>query len=171
MPAAQAARRMPGIMKNTGLMLPLRCAGLALALLLAPLARADIVASGGWSRATPPGTTTAVGYLVLANTGGDLRSLLRIVSPASDRVMIHRSSVDSNGMARMWPVGELTLRPGEELRFDPNGFHVMFVGIKAPFVAGERVPLSLLFEDEEEVTVMLEVRPLVPDAPAAQHHH
>jgi periplasmic copper chaperone A len=161
---------MPGIMKNTR-MLSLPCAGLALALLLAPLARADIVASAGWSRATPPGTTNAVGYLVLTNTGGDSRSLLRIVSPASDRVMIHRSSVDHNGVARMWPVGELTLKPGEEFRFDPSAFHVMFMGIKSPFVVGAKVPLSLLFEDEKEVTVMLEVRPLVPDAPAVHHRN
>jgi copper(I)-binding protein len=149
----------------------LRRAGLAtLALLATPLAMADIVASAGWSRATPPGTTTAVGYLVLTNTSEEQRELLRIVSPASDRVMIHRSSVDHNGVARMWPVGELSLKPGETFRFDPNGFHVMFLGIKTPFVAGTKVPLSLLFEDETEVTVMLEVRPLVPDAPAMQAH-
>jgi hypothetical protein len=67
-------------------------------------------------------------------------------------------------------VGELSLKPGETFRFDPNGFHVMFLGIKAPFVPGTKVPLSLLFEDETEVTVMLEVRPLVPDAPAMQAH-
>jgi len=149
----------------------LRRAGiLALALLAAPLAQADIVAAEGWSRATPPRATTAAGYLVLTNTSSESRSLLRIISPASDRVMIHRSSVDHNGVSRMWPVGELTLKPGETFRFDPSAFHVMFFDIKSPFVAGTKVPLSLLFEDEKEVTVMLEVRPLVPDAPAARHH-
>lgn len=158
-------------MKHANLPAPLpRAALVILALLAAPLVRADIVASEGWSRATPPASTTAVGYLLLTNTGAESRSLLRIISPVSDRVMIHRSSIDHNGVARMWPVGELTLRPGETLRFDPNGFHVMFMDIKAPFVTGTKVPLSLLFEDEKEVTVMLEVRPLVPEAPATQHH-
>ena len=153
---------------------PARLHGAALVvlgLLCAPFARADIVAVEGWSRATPPRASTAVGYLVLTNTGEESRSLLRIISPASDRVMIHRSSIDHNGVARMWPVGELTLRPGETLRFDPNGFHVMFIDIKSPFVAGQKVPLQLLFEDEKEVTVMLEVRPLVPGAPGPQHGH
>jgi periplasmic copper chaperone A len=150
----------------------LRRAGIVtLALLAAPLARADIVASEGWSRATPPRASTAVGYLVLTNTGSEPRSLLRIISPVSDRVMIHRSSIDHNGIARMWPVGELTLKPGETFRFDPSAFHVMFFDINAPFVAGTKVPLSLLFEDEKEVTVMLEVRPLVPEATAALHGH
>jgi copper(I)-binding protein len=150
----------------------LQCAGLlALSFLAAPQAQADILVSQGWSRATPPGSTTAVGYLMLTNTGSESRSLLRIISAASDRVMIHRSSVDNNGMARMWPVGELTLKPGETLRFEPNGFHVMFIDLNSPFAAGTKVPLSLLFEDEKEVTVMLEVRPLVPDAPAAPLGH
>jgi copper(I)-binding protein len=158
-------------MNNVTVLCRLPRAGLVLlALLLAPLARADIVASEGWSRATPPGSKTAVGYLVLTNTGTEARSLLRIVSPVCDRVMIHRSSVDNNGMARMWPLGGLTLRAGETLRFEPNSFHVMFIGIAAPFVAGSKVPLSLLFEDETEVTVMLEVRPLVPDATPTPHH-
>ena len=96
----------------------LRAGILTLVLLAAPLAQADIVASEGWSRVTPPRTTTGVGYLVLTNTGGESRSLLRIISPVSDRVMIHRSSVDHNGVSRMWPVGELTLKPGETFRFD-----------------------------------------------------
>ncbi|MFO1504279.1 MAG: copper chaperone PCu(A)C [Steroidobacteraceae bacterium] len=157
-------------MKHPIPLLRRHCAGfLALVLLAAPPVRADIVAADGWSRATPPRATTAVGYLVLTNTGGESRSLLRIVSPVSDRVMIHRSSIDNNGVARMWPMGEFTLRAGETLRFDPNGFHVMFMDIKAPFVAGTKVPLSLLFEDEKEVTVMLEVRPLVPEAAVAKH--
>jgi periplasmic copper chaperone A len=159
-------------MKNPILLSGLRRAGLVcLALLAAPVGRADIVASEGWSRATPPRATTAVGYLVLTNTGSEARSLLRIISPASDRVMIHRSSIDHNGVARMWPLGELTLKPGETMRFDPNSFHVMFMDISSPFLAGAKVPLSLLFEDEKEVTVMLEVRPLVPEASAARHGH
>lgn len=144
---------------------------ITLAILLTPLARAEIIATQGWSRATPPGLTTAVGYLAITNTGTESRSLLRIISPICDRVMIHRSSVDNNGIARMWPLGALTLRAGETLRLEPNSYHVMFIGITAPLVAGSKVPLSLLFEDEDEVTVMLEVRPLVPDASTAEHHH
>jgi copper(I)-binding protein len=132
-------------------------------------ARADIVATGGWSRATVPGTTTAVGYLELTNTGTEARDLLKITSPLCDKVMLHRSSVDSQGMARMWPVGSLSIKPGETIRFEPNGLHVMFMELTAPFVAGTQAPLQLQFENEKEITVMLEVRPLVPAAAPADH--
>lgn len=139
------------------------------ALLLAVMsvgARADIVASGGWSRATVPGATTAVGYLELTNTGTEARDLLKITSPLCDKVMLHRSSVDSQGVARMWPVGSLSIKPGETIRFEPNGLHVMFMELSKPFVAGTKAPLQLQFEDEPEITVLLDVQPLVPAAPA-----
>lgn len=135
-------------------------------------AAADVIGSEGWTRVTPPGVKSAVGYLVLKNTGQEERKLLSITSPVCDMVMIHRSSVDANGLSRMWPVGSLTLKPGESLVFGPNGLHVMFMDIGAPFTAGTKVPLKLQFEDEEKpTTLLLEVRPLVPEAPADHSHH
>jgi copper(I)-binding protein len=85
-----------------------------------------------------------------------------MVSPVSDKVMIHRSSIDENGVARMWPVAKIAIAPGESLRFEPNGLHVMFMDLKAPFAVGQKVPLQLTFEGEQEFTVLLEVKPLVP---------
>jgi len=128
-------------------------------------ANADVLATEAWSRATPPGATTAVGYMLLTNTSGEERKLLKIVSPVCDMVTLHRSSVDSQGVSHMWPVGSLKIDAGATVRFEPNGLHVMFTGIKAPFQVGTRVPLVLRFEgDDQDITVQLEVRPLVPAA-------
>jgi copper(I)-binding protein len=135
--------------------------GLAVAL----PAAAEIVASEAWSRATVPGAKEGVGYLVLKNTGEESRKLLTITSTVSDMVMLHRSSIDSNGVARMWPLAGLTIEPGESVRFAPGGLHVMFRDIKNAFAVGQKIPLTLRFEDEAgPLTVMLEVRPLVPAA-------
>jgi periplasmic copper chaperone A len=135
-------------------------------------AAADVVGEAGWTRATPPGVSVGVGYLVLTNKGTETRKLLRIVSTVSDRVTLHQSSVDSQGVARMWPLAGIELRPGESMRFDPNGRHVMFTDLKSPFVAGTRVQLQLQFDGgEKEFTVLLEVQPLVPAAAAPDHSH
>ena len=132
---------------------------------LAPTAFADIVVTEAWSRATVPGVTTGVGYLVLTNNGDEKRSLLRITSPVCDTVMLHLSSVDSQGVARMWPIGQLELEPGQSIRFEPTGRHVMFMGISTPFKVGTKVPLVLQFDGgEKPVTVMLEVRPITAAA-------
>jgi copper(I)-binding protein len=146
-------------------------------MLLAVLARpalADVVGSDGWSRATPPGAKEAVGYLVLTNNGDEERKLLKITTSISDEVRIHRSSVSSEGVAQMWPVGFLRLEPGESLRFEPSGYHIMFSGLKKPWKAVDKVPLLLQFDGfEKAFTVMLEVRPLVPAAAgqAGHDHH
>jgi len=141
-----------------------------LALVAVP-ALAEVVGSEGWSRATPPGATEAVGYLVLTNTGEEARKLLKITSTAADTVSIHRSSVDSQGVARMWPVGSLNLAPGETLRFEPNGLHMMFSALKQPLKAGDKLPLTMQFDGfDKPFTVMLEVKPLVPAATAPHAH-
>ncbi len=143
-----------------------------LGLAMGSAAMADVVGSDGWSRATAPGAKEAVGYLMLTNNGDEDRSLLKITSPVSDEVTIHRSSIDSQGMARMWPVAKLKLEPGETVKFEPNGLHVMFGDLKKGFKAGDKVPLTLQFDGHEQpFTVMLEVRPLVPDKPAMDHGH
>lgn len=134
------------------------------ALLLATVARADVEASAGWTRATPPGVKVAVGYLTLKNTGKVKRELLRISSPAAKDITLHQSSVDATGVSRMWPVGKLELAPGESLRFEPNGRHLMLEGLGASLVAGKQVSVTLTFDGEKPVTVQLEVRPLVDDA-------
>lgn len=132
-------------------------------LLSAVPASAQVVGAEGWTRAAAS-KAAGVGYLVLTNHGSEEAKLLKMVSPVSDRVTIHRSSIDENGVARMWAVGKLAIAPGESVRFDPSGLHVMFTDLKVPFVAGQKVPLQLTFEHQAEFTVMLEVRPLVAAA-------
>jgi periplasmic copper chaperone A len=149
-------------------------AAMILAGLFAAAAMADVTGSDGWSRATPPGAKEAVGYLMLKNNGDEQRKLLKITSPISDEVSIHRSNVSSQGLAQMWPVGFLRLEAGESLRLAPNGYHVMFTGLTKPLKAGDKVPLVLQFDGfEKPFTVMLEVRPLVPAAAdqSAHDHH
>jgi hypothetical protein len=135
----------------------------AIGLANAAAASAEVVASQAWTRATAPGAA-GVGYVVLTNKGGEDAKLLKIVSPLCDKIMIHRSTIDENGVARMWPVAKLVIAPGESVRFEPNGLHVMFMDLEAPFTVGQKVPLQLTFEGEPEMTVLFEVKPLVPEA-------
>jgi periplasmic copper chaperone A len=141
----------------------------ACALLSLP-ATAQIVAEDGWARATVPGATVGAGYVTLRNTGTETRSLLRLTTPVCDSLSLHLSSVDANGVAHMWPLAKLELKPGEEVRFEPNGKHMMFSGLTSPLVAGKTVAVTFEFEDEKPLTVQLQIRPLVPDAAGSMDH-
>jgi copper(I)-binding protein len=149
----------------------------AAALLLCPLlwvaseAFAGVEVSEGWSRETPPGIKVGVGYFTLKNTSKGRRELLKITSPVAQAISLHQTSTDANGVSKMWPVGKLELAPGEVLRFEPNGRHIMLEGLSGSLRAGTRVPVTLVFQDEAPVTVQLEVRPLVdPHAGHDMHH-
>jgi copper(I)-binding protein len=142
-------------------------AGLSLAL----PASAEVVASEAWARATVPGAKTAAGYLLLTNKGEETASLIALTTTVCDRLMIHRSTLDAQGVARMWPVGKLEIAPGETVRFDTNGLHLMFEELKAPLVAGQKVPVRMVFDGLPPLTVQLEVRPLVPEKKAGDNSH
>jgi len=137
----------------------------------APFAAAEVKATEGWVRATPAGSKVAAAYITLVNTGDEERKLLKITSPVSDEVSLHRSSVTETGVSRMWPLAGLTVAPGETLRMTPGAVHAMLNALKAPLVAGQKVPLTLKFDGgEPEFTIQLEVRPLVPAADEHAHH-
>ena len=151
-------------------------AALALWLSVLPLqaAQSAMEVSAGWTRPTVPGVTVAVGYFVVKNTGSSKRELLKITSPLSSGITLHQSSVDAQGVSRMWPMGKLEIEPGMSVAFSPNGKHLMLAGLTQALRVGQRVPVTLVFGDEAPVTVQLDVRPLV-DAAApmdhAQHDH
>jgi copper(I)-binding protein len=136
-------------------------------------ASAAVEASDGESRETVPGATVGVGYFTVRNTGTERRTLLKIVTPYAERVELHQSSVDAQGIAHMWPMASLELKPGEVVRFTPNGKHLMLFGLTEPLRVGMKIPLTMQFDrTDPPVTVMLVVQPLVPaGADAGKHDH
>lgn len=137
----------------------------------APPAAAEVKASDGWARATTPGSKVGAVYLTLTNSGSEQRKLLKMTSPLSDEVTVHRSSITAQGTARMWPMAVLAVEPGETLRLEPGALHVMLNALKAPLVAGQKVPLTMKFDGgEPEFTLVVEVRPLVPADDHAHQH-
>jgi len=149
-------------------------AALAALLLCASAAlHAEIQVTGAWARATVPGATVAAGYLTITNTGSESRTLLRLTTTVCDMLLLHQTTIDAQGVARMWPMAKLELEPGQTVRFEPNGKHLMFRELKSPLRVGDRVPVTFEFEGESPVTVQMEVRPLTdagPAKPGATHH-
>ncbi len=76
---------------------------------------------------------------------------------------------------RALPAG-IALAPGNALDMAPNGtLHLMFVGLKAPFAAGQKIPLTLQFARAGALRVDLTVEALgalsPSAAPAGEHAH
>jgi copper(I)-binding protein len=157
-----------------GIMQTLRHIALGAFLLLAAGgAQADEVKAGDlvlrdlWSRATPKGAATGAAYMTIENRGAAADRLLAGTTPAAAKFEVHEMRT-TDGIMRMRPVqGGLSIAPGATVTLEPNGYHIMLVGLKAPLKAGDKVPATLQFEKAGEVEVAFDVRPLGASGPAA----
>jgi copper transport protein len=131
--------------------------------------RGPITVTQPWAPATPKGAATGAGYMTIVNNQPVADHLVSASSPWAERVTLHRSTTVGN-VARMREVARLGFPVQGRIVMEPGGLHLMFTGLYAPFVAGDTVPLTLLFENAGPITVQLSVQPL-GNRPAAEHGH
>jgi hypothetical protein len=99
-----------------------------------------------WARATPGAAKTAAIYLTVTNTGTTPDTLEGAAStPAAEHADLHEEKM-ANGVMEMRPVKSLTIAPGKSVTLEPNGYHIMLTGLKAPLKEGQSVKLTLTFE-------------------------
>ncbi|HEY8707701.1 MAG TPA: copper chaperone PCu(A)C [Burkholderiaceae bacterium] len=133
-------------------------AGLALATLVAQAGDARIGAitiEHARARATAPGQPIGGGYMTLVNGGGADR-LVSVSAPVSKSAELHMMTMKGDVM-EMRQVEAIDLPPGKTVALEPGGYHIMFVGLKAPLKAGESFPMTLKFAKAGEVTVPVKV--------------
>jgi hypothetical protein len=111
-----------------------------------------------WARATPKGASVGGAYLTITNTGNVPDRLVGGLSDVSSHFEIHEMSME-NGVMKMRLLGKgLEIKPGQTVEFKPGGYHVMFVGLKAPFEEGQHVKATLEFEKAGNIAVDFAVR-------------
>jgi copper(I)-binding protein len=142
--------------------LPFLLAGL----LASPVAVAHDYHRGGlhidhpWSRPTPPGTGTGVGYLTITNNSDQAVTLIGATSPRAERVTIHQTT-HHDGLMRMQPINRgLTIPVGQSVEFKPHSYHLMLEQLKEPLAEGESIHLVLDFDGADDMTVELKVESL-----------
>jgi len=120
-----------------------------------------------YARATLPGQPTGGAYLRLDNKGAADR-LVSVKTAVSQSVELHTSSMDGDVM-RMRQVDAIDVPSNKTIVLEPNGTHIMLVGLKAPLKQGDSFPMTLKFEKAGEVVVDVKVQAVT--AGAASHQH
>ena len=116
---------------------------------LAPADDGSIRIDRVWARATPGGAKTGAIYLTVTNTGTTPDTLVSVATPAAEKADLHEMKMD-NGVMEMRSVAAIKIAPGKSVALEPNGYHIMLLGLKAPLKEGETVPLTLTFEHAGE---------------------
>ena len=131
---------------------------LALVACIAVAQAPGLVVQDAWIR-QPPGTDVAAAYLTLRNPTSKPITIVGIESSVAEHAMIHETKTEG-GQSRMRPHEQLVVAPGEAVKFEPGGLHVMLHGMKQPVAVGQNIPLVLLLADGSKISVSAVVRPL-----------
>lgn len=110
----------------------------------APLVASDVVVSN-----PKPGMSMTAGYLSLSNNALQPIVITQVASPQFESVELHESVIE-DGVARMYPLGDVTILAKSSVVFQPGGKHLMlmrpvgeFDTVSLDFYAGEAVVLTV----------------------------
>ena len=112
------------------------------------------------SRATPAGAPTGIGFMTITHAAAEPDRLVAASSPAVDHVEIHEMSVTDGVMHMRQIPGGLAIPAHGRVDLKPGSYHLMLIKPKAPFKAGDTVPVTLTFAHAGPRAVTLKVKPL-----------
>jgi copper(I)-binding protein len=118
-----------------------------------------------YARPTPPGARTGGAYFTIRNDGRNDERLVRVSSPAAKSAEVHQTTMDGNVM-RMRAVASLDIPAGGSVTLEPGSYHVMLVDLAHPLSVGDKVPLTLTFQNAGTIDVVAVVEPGAPRARA-----
>jgi len=119
----------------------------------------SIEISSPWSRATPKGAQTAIGYMTIKNNGSNPDRLVGGSIEVADRFQLHAMTME-DGIAKMRELSDIEIKPGQSIEFKPGGDHVMFVSLKHPLSKGDHISGTIVFEHAGKVNVEYSVESL-----------
>lgn len=115
----------------------------------------------------------AVYFKGIKNAGKEADQLLSAKTQVADKVEIHEMTMSGDVM-KMRPLSSIEIPAGVEVSIakgNPNGYHLMLLGLKQPLKDGDRFPVWLTFKRAGEVKVEVSVQTLKAAAQAEEHKH
>jgi copper(I)-binding protein len=112
--------------------------------------------SNAWARATVPSAKNGALFLTMTAPPSFSDKLIAARSAAAERVQLHKHVME-NGIAKMQSIAAIEVAPGKAVTLDPHGLHLMLVGLKNPLRDGDRVPLTLVFQQSGNITIEVPV--------------
>jgi periplasmic copper chaperone A len=123
---------------------------------------------GAWARATPPAGKVAGAFVTLVNTGAAPDRLVSATSPVAGRVELHTHIKDGDVMRMREVEGGIPLPPGDTVKLQPGGLHIMLLAMNQGLAAGSSFPLTLTFEKAGSVQVDVPVEAIGSMGPGGQ---
>ncbi len=129
-------------------------------------AHVSVNVSEAWARPAAQGTNTAIYLTATGGTAND--RIVSITTPVADRVEMHETVVNEQGVSRMVAAPDgFVVAAGETVKLAPGGKHVMVFALKQALTGGDKFPVTVTFEQAGKVELEAAVRTNAPTPPVA----
>jgi copper(I)-binding protein len=141
----------------------------AVAALLAGAVQAHEVKAGSLTlsnlavRASLGAVPTSAAYLTIDNAGDAPDRLLSVACACAASAMVHRTQT-AGGISSMDTAGAVVVPAHGKVSLEPNGLHIMLMGVKAPLKAGGMQEMTLRFERAGAVKAGFHIKDVIGPA-------
>jgi len=122
-----------------------------------------------WIRGSVPGQKNGAAYTTIKNGSAEPVAIVSGTSDRADRIELH-TIIREDGVAKMREVQQIDVPALGLVKLEPGGFHIMFIGLEKPFVAGETVPVTVRLSNGQTQVVNFMVKPATHMAPKKSMH-
>ncbi len=106
------------------------------------------------------------GYFKIINNSQKVVYFQKIVSEVSEKQEIHEV-IEENNVFKMRPISNrLSIKPGTEVVFKPQSYHIMFFKLKKILVADQMIDAKLFFS--ENLVIPIQFKVILNNT---NHHH
>ena len=130
----------------------------------------SISIENAWSPEAPPVVKVMAGYMIINNHSNQNIKIKSAQSDLFQRVEIHLTKM-KNGMMSMIKQENLNIKAKSHIQLKSGGLHMMLMGKLKPIVKGSIIPVTLTFDNGENVKVNLLVKKDEKSQDMHHHHH
>ncbi len=121
-------------------------------------------------REVPPTAMAAAAFMTLKNNGQQDIYLTKADSPAAKNVQLH-THIHDHGVMKMRQVPNIKVPANGEVHLQPGGYHIMLIKPVKPVKQGEKVKVTLTFNDGSHKTISVPVKSFMSMMSKMKHEH
>lgn len=110
-----------------------------------------------WIKNLPPVVPMRAGYMQIENSSDTTYRITGVESEVFTTIDIHES-IEKNGMMSMQPISSLVIEAGTTVKLAPGGIHLMMMEPKQVLKPGDRVNISLEYDNGSTQILQMTVR-------------
>jgi len=121
-------------------------------------------------KTTPPGITNSAAYFTIINNGKKDVTLTSVASDGAKLVEMHEH-IKHNGTFKMQKMKPLKIPANGKANFEPGGNHIMLIGVTKPIENGDKIDITLSFDDGTQKTITTVAKKQYSATKKAHHKH